>query len=59
MTLQLIKEKDLAKILNVSAAKLSRDRFEKRGLPFYRLGRSIRYNLEKCLKSLEESPVKK
>ena len=55
--LKLIREKELANMLSVSPAKLSRDRFEQRGLPFYKLGRTIRYNLEDVLKSLEDRRI--
>lgn len=57
--MQLIREKDLAKVLDISQAKLRRDRFENRGLTFYRLGRTIRYDLDQVIKSLEEKPIRK
>lgn len=39
----LLREKDVARILKVTVFKLQRDRCRGRGLPFLRLGRMIRY----------------
>ena len=56
--MQLLNEKNLAKQLDVSVAKLRRDRFENRGLPYTRIGgRSIRYNLVSVLKFLKDNSV--
>ncbi len=57
MQLQLINEKNLAKQLDLSVAKLRRDRFEKRGLPYLKVNRAVRYDLEKVKKFLEENSV--
>ena len=57
MQLQLINEKNLAKQLDLSVAKLRRDRFEKRGLPYLKINRAVRYDLEKVKKYLEENSV--
>ncbi len=57
MQLQLINEKNLAKQLDLSVAKLRRDRFEKRGLPYLKINRAVRYDLEKVKKFLEENSV--
>ena len=42
----LLKEKEVANILSVSPAKLARDRFKKRGLPYYKLNGSVRYSVK-------------
>jgi|TARA_B100000959_G_C14573744_1_gene456956 hypothetical protein len=55
--LQLLNEKNLAKQLDLTVAKLRRDRFEKRGLPYSKINRSVRYDLEKVKKFLEENSV--
>ncbi len=57
MQLQLLNEKNLAKQLDLTVAKLRRDRFEKRGLPYSKINRSVRYDLEKVKKFLEENSV--
>ena len=57
MQLQLLNEKNLAKQLDLSVAKLRRDRFEKRGLPYIKIQKAVRYDLEKVKKFLEENSV--
>ena len=57
MQLQLLNEKNLAKVLDLSVAKLRRDRFEKRGLPYTKIQKAVRYDLEKVKKFLEENSV--
>ena len=57
MQLQLLNEKNLAKQLDLSVAKLRRDRFERRGLPYLKINRAVRYDLEKVKKFLEENSV--
>ncbi len=54
--LNIVTEQEVAKIFKLSVPKLKRDRANKTGLPFFRIGkRSIRYNLEQVLKHLEEN----
>ena len=55
--MQLLNEKNLAKQLDVSVAKLRKDRFENRGLPYTRIGRSVRYNIVSVLKTLKDNTV--
>lgn len=55
--MQLINEKNLAKQLDVSVHKLRRDRFEKRGLPFTRIQKSVRYDLDQVEKFLRDNAV--
>ncbi len=55
--MQLLNEKNLAKQLDVSVDKLRKDRFENRGLPYTRIGRSIRYNLVSVLKTLKDNSM--
>lgn len=42
---QLLAEGTVAKMLGVSVSKLQHDRCHRRGIPFIRLGRTIRYRL--------------
>ena len=55
--MQLLNEKNLARQLDVSVAKLRKDRFENRGLPYTRIGRSVRYNLVSVLKTLKDNSM--
>ena len=55
--LQMLNEKNLAKVLDLSVAKLRKDRFEKRGFPYAKINRSVRYDLEKVKNFLEENSV--
>ena len=45
--MELIKDTDMAKKLNLSVYKLRKDRSEKRGIPFSKIGRSVRYEVHK------------
>lgn len=40
-----VSEKDVAELMGLKARTLRRDREMKRGLPFCRLGRTVRYDL--------------
>jgi len=42
--MNLINEKDLAKKLSVSVYKLQKDRSRKRGIPYTKISRSVRYD---------------
>ena len=53
--MQILKEKALAKQLELSVHKLRKDRIEKRGLPFYKIGGLVRYNLDQVIKFLEDN----
>jgi len=55
--MKLINEKDLAKKLSVSVAKLRRDRFEKRGLPFIKIRSTVRYDMDQVERFLEDNTV--
>jgi len=51
--MQILNETALAKQLDLSVHKLRKDRIEKRGLPFYKIGGLVRYNLDNVMKFLE------
>ena len=55
--MKLINEKDLAKQLDVSVAKLRRDRFEKRGLPFIKIRKTVRYDMGQVERFLKDNTV--
>ena len=53
--MEIVTEKEIAKIFKLSIPKLKRDRANNVGLPFFKIGqRSIRYNLDQVRKHLEE-----
>jgi hypothetical protein len=52
---QILNETALAKQLDLSVHKLRKDRIEKRGLPFYKIGGLVRYNLDQVIKFLEDN----
>ena len=51
----ILNETALAKQLDLSVHKLRKDRIEKRGLPFYKIGGLVRYNLDQVIKFLEDN----
>ena len=55
--MKLINEKDLAKQLDVSVAKLRRDRFEKKGLPFIKIRKTVRYDMGQVERFLKDNTV--
>ena len=55
--MKLINEKDLAKKLSVSVAKLRRDRIERKGLPFIKIRHSVRYDMNQVERFLEDNMV--
>ena len=57
--MQIVNEKTVADQLNISVAKLRMDRVKKRGLPFYKIGNLVRYNMDQVLKHLEAKGFQK
>ena len=57
--MHLVNEKNLAEKLDISISKLQRDRHLKRGLPYFRIGKLIKYDLEEVLRVLEDSKFRK
>lgn len=49
--MQILNETALAKQLDLSVHKLRKDRIEKRGLLFYKIGGLVRYNLDNVMNS--------
>lgn len=46
---QWLSEHSVARLLEVSLSKLRQDRFHRRGLPYYKVGKSVRYLLADIL----------
>jgi hypothetical protein len=55
--LKTLNEKELATILKSSVAKLRRDRWLGRGIPYLKNGRSVRYLETDILKFIEDNRV--
>lgn len=49
-----VDENIIAERYGISVHKLRRDRRRNEGLPFFRIGRSVRYDIEQCEKHLKE-----
>ena len=54
---QFLTEVEVAKILNVSRATLQQNRWLNRGLPFFKVGRSVRYSGDDLQAYIEENRV--
>lgn len=54
---QLINEKNLSKILGKSLQTLRNDRFLKKGVPYFKIGRSIRYSIDDVENYIEKSRI--
>jgi phage terminase Nu1 subunit (DNA packaging protein) len=54
---QLINEKNLSKILGKSLQTLRNDRFLRRGVPYFKVGRSVRYSTDDVKNYLEKSRI--
>jgi hypothetical protein len=54
---KLVSEKVLAEITGFELAKIRNDRWRRKGLPFYRIGRTIRYDLDEIYAALEKCRV--
>ncbi len=50
---ELLDEKETAALLRVSVAKLQRDRWAGTGMPFIKLGRSVRYSKQTLFEHCE------
>lgn len=57
MSKEFLSEVEIAELLNLSIAKLRRDRWLGNGLPFIRIGRTVRYSREQITKYFELNTV--
>ena len=51
-------EKEVAIITRLSLATLRNDRFLRRGIPYMKIGRSVRYSLEDVIQYMESHKIK-
>jgi len=54
---QFLTTKEVANLLHMSVVRLEQDRYKRRGLPYLRLGRTIRYRLDHINAYLENCVV--
>lgn len=54
---KMLSEFEAAELLSISVAKLRRDRWVGTGLPYIRLGRTVRYSVEEISSYLERNTV--
>jgi len=54
---QYLNEKEVAKITRLSLATLRNDRFLSRGIPYVKIGRSVRYSLEDVIGYMESHKI--
>ena len=57
--MKLVKEKVVAETLQVSIPKLRLDRVKGRGLPYFKIGNLVRYNMDQVMKVLEDNQITK
>ena len=57
--MKLITEKEVAEMLQVSIPKLRLDRVKQRGLPYFKIGNLVRYNMDQIMKVLEDNQITK
>ena len=57
MMVVVLNEKDLAKRLSISVAKLRKDRIQKRGIPYIKIGGSVRYAMKDIEAYLNENLI--
>jgi len=58
MSKQYITEKELSDMTGRALQTLRNDRFNGRGFPYIKIGRSVRYDLDRILTILDRSTVK-
>jgi len=54
---QYLSEKDISRITGFSLSKLRQDRFFRRGLPYIKTGRSVRYDLKDVVGYMEARKI--
>ena len=54
---QLIDEKKLAKIIDKSLQTIRNDRCQKKGIPYFKLGRSVKYSLDDVKNYIAKSRI--
>ncbi|MFC1512221.1 helix-turn-helix transcriptional regulator [Candidatus Latescibacterota bacterium] len=52
-TPQYLNEKEVSKVTGIALSSLRNQRFERRGIPYYKVGRSVRYKVEDVIQHVE------
>ena len=52
-----LNEKEAAEILNISPKKLQKDRLRREGMPYYKIGRAVRYKTTEIYEWMEQQKV--
>jgi len=55
---QYLTEAEVTKITGRALSTLRNDRFNGRGIPYYKIGRSVRYNLDEVVSFMEDHKIK-
>lgn len=55
---QYLNEKQVQEITGRALSTLRNERFHRRGIPYVKIGRSVRYNLEDVISFMEERKIK-
>lgn len=57
MQVKYITTDTLAEITGMSKSTLESDRYKRRGFPYYRIGRAVRYRLDEVLDQINQSRI--
>lgn len=57
ITPQYLTEQDVANLTKLSLSKLRQDRFKNQGIPYYKIGRAVRYKLSDLQKFMDQHLV--
>jgi len=52
-----LNEKEVSKLINRALSSLRNDRFLRRGIPYTKFGRSVRYNKEEVIRFMENRKI--
>lgn len=55
---QLLNEKEVADMTGIAVATLRNDRFNRRGFPYVKLGKSVRYKLEDVVAVIDKNTIR-
>lgn len=52
-----VTENEVADLTSLSVQRLRNDRFQQKGIPYVKIGRSVRYNLEDVINFMESRKI--
>lgn len=52
-----VTENEIADLTSLSVQRLRNDRFQQKGIPYVKIGRSVRYNLEDVINFMESRKI--